>query len=84
MASSLPVHTDHGPVEGGVAFAVVTAECGESKEDECRAQLRQGGCEVDADALIDVSSRPAHGRRRMVGTAVEYVSAPSSGGEGTR
>jgi len=77
------VHTDHGPEGDREAFAVVTAECGESKEPECRQQLVLGGCEAQADALIDVTSRVAQGRRRMIGTAVEYVTestAPRSAG----
>ena len=81
---TLPIHTDHGPEESREAFAVVTAECGENKEAECRQQLILGGCEVSADALIDVESRVSRDRRRMVGTAVEYVRdntpARSSGG----
>lgn len=83
-ADTLQVHTDHGPDEPREAFAVVTAECGENKEAECRQQLILGGCEVGADALIDVESRVSRDRRRMVGTAVEYVHdgtpARSSGG----
>lgn len=85
---SLPVHNDHGPDQPREAFAVVTAECGESKEPECRQHLALGGCEAQADAIIDVTSRPSRGRRIMVGTAVEYVGdgtpARSSGGEVTR
>ncbi len=83
---SLPLHNDHGPEGAREAFAVVTAECGESKEPECRQQLLLGGCEAEADALIDVTSRVAQGRRRMFGTAVEYVSdstAPRSSGGAT-
>jgi len=82
---SLAVHTDHGPDQPREAFAVVTAECAESKEPECRQHIALGGCEAQADAVIDVTSRVSRGRRRMVGTAVEYVTddtpARSSGGE---
>lgn len=85
---SLPIHTDHGPDLPREAFAVVTAECAESKEPECRQHLLLGGCEAQADALVDVTSRVARGRRLMVGTAVEYVSNStpprSSGGAVTR
>lgn len=81
---SLPFHTDHGPEGAREAFAVVTAECGESKEAECRQHLLLAGCEAEADAIIDVVSRVARGKRQMVGTAVEYVSdapaAPRSSG----
>ncbi len=83
--ATLPTFTDRGPERPRLAFAVVTAECGESKEPECRDHLLRGGCEVNADALIEVSNRVAQGRRRMVGTAVEFTGpesaapAPSSG-----
>ena len=82
---SLPVYTDHGPDERRLAFAVVTSECRESKEDECRTHLRQAGCEAQADALIDVTNQIVQGHRRMVGTAVEYLhdTAPTSGSAAT-
>lgn len=83
--STLPTFTDRGPERPRLAFAVVTAECGESKEPECRDHLLRGGCEVNADALVEVSNRVSQGRRRMVGTAVEFTgpespAAPASSG----
>ncbi len=83
-AESLQAYADRGPSRPRLAFAVVTAECGESKEAQCREQLLRGGCEVNADALIDITQRVAQGRLRMVGTAVEFTGeegseTPSSG-----
>lgn len=84
-AASLQAYADRGPSRPRLAFAVVTAECSDSKEQQCREQLLQGGCEVNADALVDVSQRVTQGRLRMVGTAVEFTgeegSETSSGGE---
>jgi hypothetical protein len=80
--ASLPMHDDRGPDRPREAFAVVTAECRESKEEECRQHLRLGGCEARADALIEVTNRVVNGRRRMVATAVEYTAeGASAGGE---
>jgi hypothetical protein len=73
VAESLQAYADRGPSRPRLAFAVVTAECSDSKEPQCREQLLQGGCEVNADALIDVSQRVSQGRLRMVGTAVEFT-----------
>jgi hypothetical protein len=46
--------------------------------------LRQGGCEAEADALIEVTNTVTNGRRRMIGMAIEYTdntpAAPSAGG----
>lgn len=82
--TSLEAFADRGPSRPRLAFAVVTAECSDSKEQQCRDELLRGGCEVNADALIDVSQRVSQGRLRMVGTAVEFTGAegeePSSGG----
>ena len=73
VAASLPTYADHGPDRAHVAFAVVTAECREAKEEQCREQLLQGGCEANADALIDITTHVSQARRRMVGTAIEYT-----------
>ncbi len=82
--SSLEAYADRGPSRPRLAYAVVTAECSDSKEQQCRDQLLLGGCEVNADALIDISQRVSQGRLRMVGTAVEFTGAEgeeaSSGG----
>lgn len=68
-----PIHADHGPDTPHEAIAVVTAECRESQEALCREELQRGVCEANADALIDTSNGiTSGGRRRMVGTAVEY------------
>lgn len=68
-----PIYTDHGPDGPREAIAVVTAECREAHEEQCRAELQRGVCEADADALIDTSNgMTSSGRRRMVGTAIEY------------
>lgn len=83
VPDALPVFNDRGPDRAREAFAVVTAECRESKEEDCRRHLLLGGCEAGADALVDVTNRLVQGRRRMIGTAVEYLGdapAPSSGG----
>lgn len=79
------MHTDQGPDEPREVFALITADCAESKEAECRQQILLGGCEAQADALINVSSRVARGSRRMIADAVEYVpgaAAPRSSGGG--
>lgn len=85
VPETLPAYADRGPARPRLAYAVVTAECSDSKETQCREQLLRGGCEVNADALIDISQRVTQGRLRMVGTAIEFTGeegeeTPSSGG----
>jgi hypothetical protein len=72
-APALQVHTDRGPDRPFERYAVVTAECRDTKEAECQEHLRQGGCEAEADALIEVSNTVTKGRRRMIGMAIEYT-----------
>ncbi len=69
------IDTEGGADRPHVALAIVTAECGSGKEDECRVQLEIGTCRADADALINVTRQNANGHLRMVGTAVEYLAA---------
>lgn len=75
-----PVHTDRGPDRPRVVLGVVTAECGSGSEPECRRELERGTCELDADALVEVSNRVTNRVRRMVGTAVEYREDAPAGG----
>lgn len=71
--TTTPLYSDRGPSTPRVAIAVVTAECRTSKEAECREHLQRGGCEADADAVVEVSRREVDGHLRLVGTAVEFT-----------
>lgn len=72
--TTVPLYSDRGPSRERVAIAVVSSECRTSKEDECRSHLQQAGCEANADAVVEITRRPADGHLRMVGTAVEFTS----------
>lgn len=68
-----PLYNDRGPDRPRESLAVVTAECDRDREAQCRAELRRGTCEADADALVEVSDQVIRGGvRRMVGVAVQW------------
>ena len=67
------------PTRRYLSIAVVTAECRESKPEECRDHLQLGACEAGADAMIDMTNDTPRGMRRMVATGIEYVPEDSGG-----
>lgn len=75
-----PVLTEH-PTRRYLQIAVITAECRESRIEECREQLAMGACEANVDAMIDMTNDTPHGIRRLVAAGIEYL-PEDSGGEG--
>lgn len=71
-----PIFADRGPERPRQSLSVVTAECDREREAQCRAELRRGACESNADALVEVSNQLLPGGlRRMVGVAVQWRNA---------